>query len=61
MGGDDTASQTRQILSNLKLVLDAVGATFDDVLKVTVFLTSVDDRAAINPVRQEFFGAARAS
>ncbi|MBN9007974.1 MAG: RidA family protein [Rhizobiales bacterium] len=59
VGGDDAASQTRQVLSNLKLVLDAVGATFDDVLKVTVFLTNVDDRAAINPVRQEFFGAAR--
>jgi len=59
VGGNDTAAQTRQILSNLKLVLDAAGATFDDVLKVTVFLTNVDDRAAINPVRQEFFGAAR--
>ena len=30
-----------------------------DVVKVTVFLTDVDDRAAINPVRQEFFGSAR--
>ena len=59
VGGNDTAAQTCQILSNLKLVLDAAGATFDDVLKVTVFLTNVDDRAAINPVRQEFFGAAR--
>jgi reactive intermediate/imine deaminase len=59
VGGDDAASQTRQILSNLKLVLSAAGATFEDVLKVTVFLTNVDDRAAINPVRQEFFGTAR--
>jgi reactive intermediate/imine deaminase len=59
LGGADAAAQTRQILNNLKLVLDAVGATFADVLKVTVFLTNVDDRAAINPVRQEFFGVAR--
>jgi 2-iminobutanoate/2-iminopropanoate deaminase len=44
---------------NLKLVLDAAGATMADVLKVTVFLTNIDDRAAINPVRQEFFGSAR--
>ena len=29
VGGNDTAAQTRQILSNLKLVLDAAGATFD--------------------------------
>jgi enamine deaminase RidA (YjgF/YER057c/UK114 family) len=29
------------------------------VVKVTVFLTNIDDRPAINPVRQEFFGEAR--
>jgi 2-iminobutanoate/2-iminopropanoate deaminase len=59
VGGADAAAQTRQILINLKLVLDAAGATMADVLKVTVFLTDINDRAAINPVRQEFFGAAR--
>jgi 2-iminobutanoate/2-iminopropanoate deaminase len=59
VGGTDSAEQTRQILMDLKLVLDAAGATMADVLKVTVFLTNIDDRAAINPVRQEFFGSAR--
>jgi 2-iminobutanoate/2-iminopropanoate deaminase len=59
VGGDDAAAQTRQILLNLKLVLEAAGATLADVLKVTVFLTDINDRAAINPVRQAFFGAAR--
>jgi 2-iminobutanoate/2-iminopropanoate deaminase len=59
VGGKDSAEQTRQILKNLTLVLDAAGATMADVLKVTVFLTDINDRAAINPVRQEFFGAAR--
>ena len=59
IGGADAAAQTRQILVNLKLVLDAAGATMADVLKVTVFLTDINDRAAINPVRQEFFGAAK--
>jgi 2-iminobutanoate/2-iminopropanoate deaminase len=59
VGGTDTAAQTRQILKNLTLVLNAAGATMADVLKVTVFLTDINDRAAINPVRQEFFGDAR--
>ena len=59
VGGTDAAAQTRQILMNLNRVLDAAGATMADVLKVTVFLTDIDDRAAINPVRQEFFGSAR--
>jgi reactive intermediate/imine deaminase len=59
VSGADAAAQTRQILANLKLVLDVAGATMADVLKVTVFLTDINDRAAINPVRQEFFGAAK--
>ncbi len=56
---DDPAAQARQVFENMKLVLDAAGATFADVLKVTVYLTNVNDRSRINPVRQEYFGAAR--
>ena len=57
--GDDAAAQTRQIFENMKLILDAAGAHFRDVLRVTVYLTDVDDRKAINPIRQEYFGDAR--
>jgi len=59
VGGDDVAAQARQVFLNMKLVLDAAGASFADILKVTVYLLDVDDRRKINPVRQEFFGAAR--
>jgi 2-iminobutanoate/2-iminopropanoate deaminase len=59
VGGDDVVAQTRQIFKNMKLVLDAAGASFADILKITVFLLDVNDRSKINPVRQEFFGAAR--
>lgn len=59
VGEGDAARQTRQLFENMKKVLDAAGAGFADVLKVTVFLTNIDDRARINPVRQEFFGSAR--
>jgi 2-iminobutanoate/2-iminopropanoate deaminase len=58
-GGDDVVAQARQVFSNLGAVLAAGGATFADVVKVTVFLTDVDDRARINVVRQEAFGEAR--
>ena len=57
--GEDAAAQTEQIMRNMALVLDKVGATFADVLKVTVYLTDIGDRAEINPVRQRHFGAAR--
>ena len=56
---DDPAAQARQVFENMKLILDAAGATFADVLKVTVYLTDVNDRTKINPVRQAYFGAAR--
>lgn len=59
IGEGDAARQTRQIFENMGRVLSAFGAGFGDVLKVTVFLTDIDDRARINPVRREFFGAAR--
>ena len=59
VGGDDVAAQARQVFLNMKLVLDAAGASFADILKVTVYLLDVDDRKKINPVRQEFCGAAR--
>jgi reactive intermediate/imine deaminase len=59
VGGGDVAEQTRQIFRNMKAVLDVAGATFADVLKVTVYLTDIADRTIINPVRQEVFGKAK--
>jgi 2-iminobutanoate/2-iminopropanoate deaminase len=59
VGGSDPVAQTRQIFKNMKLILEAAGARFSDVLRVTVYLTDVNDRTLINPVRQEYFGDAR--
>jgi reactive intermediate/imine deaminase len=59
VGGDDVVAQARQVFANLGAVLAAGGAGFADVAKVTVFLTDIDDRARINPVRQEMFGDSR--
>ena len=59
VGGDDVVAQARQVFANLGAVLAASGASFDDVVKVTVYLVDIADRAAVNPVRQEVFGATR--
>ncbi|MFN2628547.1 MAG: RidA family protein [Gaiellaceae bacterium] len=55
----DVVAQARQVFANLGRVLAAVDATFADVIKVTVYLTDIDDRPAINPVRREVFGDSR--
>jgi reactive intermediate/imine deaminase len=59
VGGDDVVAQTRQVFENMRAVLAAGGCSFEDVVKVTIFLTDVDDRPSINPVRQEIFGSTR--
>jgi 2-iminobutanoate/2-iminopropanoate deaminase len=59
VGGDDVVVQTRRVFENMRAVLAAAGCGFEDVVKVTVFLTDIGDRATINPVRQEVFGSTR--
>jgi reactive intermediate/imine deaminase len=59
VGSDDVVAQARRTFENVGAVLAAAGAGFEDVVKVTVYLTDVDDRPKINPVRQEFFGETR--
>jgi 2-iminobutanoate/2-iminopropanoate deaminase len=55
----DIVEQTRCVFENVGAVLAAAGAGFADVVKVTVFLTDVDDRQAVNTVRQQVFGDVR--
>jgi 2-iminobutanoate/2-iminopropanoate deaminase len=59
VGGADVVAQTRQVFANLEAVLAAAGVGLADVVKVTVFLTDIADRARINPVRQELFADTR--
>ncbi|NMO89406.1 RidA family protein [Actinomycetospora sp. TBRC 11914] len=58
VGAGDVAAQARRVHEHLAAVFAHVGASFADVLKVTVFLRDVRDRAAVNEVRREFFGPA---
>lgn len=53
----DAAAQTRQVLQNLKALLEAAGSGLDAVMKTTVFLQNMDDFAAMNGVYSEFFTA----
>jgi reactive intermediate/imine deaminase len=55
----DIVAQARQVFANIGAVLAAAGGGFADVVKVTVFLLDVDDRQAVNVVRQEVFGETR--
>ena len=47
--------QTTQVLENMKEVLAAAGMTFQNVMKTTVFLTDINDFAAMNEVYAQYF------
>ncbi|WP_422394149.1 Rid family detoxifying hydrolase [Nostoc flagelliforme] len=52
---DDVKKQTEQVLANLEAILTASGATFQDVVKTTVFLADMNDFAAMNAVYAKYF------
>lgn len=48
-------AQTRQALNNLKAILESVGSDMSKAVKVTVFVTDLNNFAAVNEVYKEFF------
>jgi 2-iminobutanoate/2-iminopropanoate deaminase len=59
VGIGDVIRQSEQVLDNVAAVLTATGASFNDVVKVGVYLRDMADREAINTVRRRYFGDAR--
>src|SRR3954469_6531709 len=55
LAGPDIETQTRQCLTNLEAVLDASGATLDDVIRVGVFLAHKEDFDGMNRVYRGMF------
>lgn len=55
VGVGDIGAQTRQALRNIGTILEAAGLSFDHVVKVTVFVTTMENLAAVQAVRKEFF------
>lgn len=55
---DDVVAQTRQVLANLRAVLEAAGAGMAQVVKTTIFLVDLGDFAAVNQVYGESFSSA---
>ena len=53
--GEDIATQTRQVLANVRTVLEAAGATLDDVVSVIAYLADVDDWGTFNATYKEIF------
>lgn len=51
----DVKEQTHQVFQNLKAVLAEAGASFETVVKATVFIKDMNEFAAVNEVYGEYF------
>ena len=58
--GNDAAAQTEQAISNFIAILNAADATLENVVKTSVFLSDMNDFAAMNDVYAKHFGDANA-
>lgn len=52
---DSIESETRQVLENLKSVLNEAGMDFDDVVRATVFMSDIKNYGKINKIYAEYF------
>src|SRR5439155_26179059 len=56
VGKGDFAAQTTQVFENLKLALAAAGATFDNLVKVTTFVTDLSQMQTLRSTRAKYYG-----
>ena len=56
VGKRDFAAQATQVFENLKLALAAVGATFDNVVKVNTYVTDMSQIQTLREIRAKYYG-----
>ena len=52
---DDIETETKQVMENMKAVLNAAGMNFENVVKTTIFIMNMGDFAQINSVYGSYF------
>lgn len=60
VGEGDVVQQTEQVMANLQAILTAAGASFEQVVKTTVFLADMNDFVAMNGIYAKYFAEATA-
>jgi len=55
----DIREQTRQVIENLKFILEDNGSSLDSVIKTTVFLKDVNDFTQMNEIYSEYFSKSK--
>jgi aminoacrylate peracid reductase len=55
VGGDDAAVQTRQVLENIRGIVEAAGGKMSDIVFNSIWLKTMDDYAKMNAIYAEYF------
>jgi len=55
VGGEDITKQTTQVMQNLEAILKAAGASWDNVVKTTVFISDLNNFSSMNQVYGQYF------
>ena len=53
--GDDFEARARRVFDNLAAVAEAAGGSLDNIVKLTIFLTDLDNFATVNSVMEDYF------
>jgi 2-iminobutanoate/2-iminopropanoate deaminase len=57
VGASDVRAQAKRVLDNLGAVLAAAGASFESVVKTTIYLADLQDFGTVNEIYADYFGA----
>ena len=57
---DDIATETKQVMENVKAVLEAAEMTFENIVKTSIFISDMKNFVAINEVYAKYFNEATA-
>jgi 2-iminobutanoate/2-iminopropanoate deaminase len=57
---DNIESETKQVMENLKAVLEAAEMTFENVIKVSIFISDMNNFSKINTIYGAYFNEATA-
>jgi enamine deaminase RidA (YjgF/YER057c/UK114 family) len=55
VGKGDVGAQARQVFQNMRQVLQAAGGDFQDLMKITTYITKIEDFPAVAQARSEIF------
>lgn len=53
--GNDIKEETKQVLENLKAIIESAGATLNDVVKCTLFIKNMDQFGLVNEIYGQYF------